>query len=132
MARVKNKLVTKQMAWHANMTELNHLGASLHARPAQFEGKMAEIFSSKKYFSDNSLTSSLIASGREREITSNEWEWGLKTASTKPLVVLENVLSTAITAPGSGRTNFNWSRSIRDHYWSNGTFFFCSRWSPRY
>ena len=54
MARVKNKLVTKQMAWHANMTELNHLGASLHARPAQFEGKMAEIFSSKKYFSDNS------------------------------------------------------------------------------
>ena len=106
MARVKNKLVTKQMAWHANMTELNHLGASLHARPAQFEGKMAEIFSSKKYFSDNSLTSSLIASGREREITSNEWEWGLKTASTKPLVVLENVLSTAITAPGQGRTNF--------------------------
>ena len=90
MARVNNKLVTKQMQWHANMTELNHLGASLHARPAQFEGKMAQLFSSKQYFSDNSLSASLIASGREREISSNEWEWGLKTATTKPLVVLEN------------------------------------------
>ena len=104
MAKIKNKLVTKQMPWHANMTELNHLGASLHARPAQFEGKMAQLFSSKDYFSDNSLTSSLIASGREREIGSNEWEWGLKGASTKPLVVLEDLSGTH--GSGAGRTNF--------------------------
>ena len=104
MAKIKNKLVTKQMPWHANMTELNHLGASLHARPAQFEGKMAQLFSSKNYFSDNSLTSSLIASGRERSIGSNEWEWGLKGASTKPLVVLEDLSATA--GSGAGRANF--------------------------
>lgn len=106
MARVNNKLVTKQMQWHANMTELNHLGASLHARPAQFEGKMAQLFSSKQYFSDNSLSASLIASGREREISSNEWEWGLKTATTKPLVVLENTYPGDGATPGAGRTNF--------------------------
>ena len=105
MAKISNKLVTKQMQWHANMTEMNHLGASLHARPEVFESKMAQLFSSKRYFSDNSLTSTLVATGREKEIATSEWEWSLRTASTKPLVVVENV-APSITQPGSRRTNF--------------------------
>lgn len=104
MASIRNKLITKQMAWHANMTELNHLGASLHARPAKFESKMTQLFSAQNYYSDNPLTSALVGAGKEKEITSNEWEWDLRTASTKPLVVIENVLNTAITQPGKGRT----------------------------
>jgi hypothetical protein len=105
MAKISNKLVTKQMQWHANMTEMNHLGASLHARPEVFESKMAQLFSSKRYFSDNSLTSTLVATGREKEISTSEWEWSLRTASTKPLVVVENVIP-GITKPGAARTNF--------------------------
>ncbi len=103
MASIRNKLITKQMPWHANMTELNHLGASLHARPAKMEGKMSQLFSAQNYYSDNPMHSTLIDLGMEKEITSTEWEWELRTATTKPLVVIENVMPVALTQPGKGR-----------------------------
>jgi len=37
--KVQNKLIVKQMPWHANMTEMNNLGAALIAKPDVFEGK---------------------------------------------------------------------------------------------
>ena len=57
MASVAKKLVTQEMEWHANMTEQNHLGKALIAKPAQLSEKMDELFSAQNYYSDNPLTS---------------------------------------------------------------------------
>ena len=105
MAKISNKLVTKQMPWHANMTELNHLGAATIAKPVVFGDTMTQLFTAQKY-SDNSLTAVLNEFGKEKEITSNEWEWSLRTARTRPLVVVENVIPVANTTPGKFKTNF--------------------------
>ena len=100
------RLKTKQMPWHANMTELNHLGAALIAKPQVFEGKMNQLFSAQNYYSDNPLSSIAWTSGAEKVVTTNEWEWKMKGANTKPLVVLENVEPVANTTLGQGRTTF--------------------------
>ena len=63
MATLGSKLKTKQMPWHANMTELNHLGAALIAKPTVFEGKMNQLFSAQNYYSDNPLSSIAWTSG---------------------------------------------------------------------
>src|SRR5690606_35124725 len=44
--------------------------------------------------------------GAEKVISTMEWEWELKGASTKPLVVVENVEPSSNTTPGQGRTTF--------------------------
>lgn len=100
------RLKTKQIPWHANMTELNHLGAALIAKPQVFEGKMNQLFSAQNYYSDNPLSSIAWTSGAEKVVTTNEWEWKMKGANTKPLVVLENVEPVANTTLGQGRTTF--------------------------
>ncbi len=105
MAQLNNKLVTKQMPWHANMTDLNHLGAALIAKPHVFESVMTRLFSATRY-SDNPMTYILSMMGKEEEITSNEWEWGLRTGMTRPLVVVENVEAVANTTPGKLKQNF--------------------------
>lgn len=85
MARVESSLVYKRMPWHANFTELNHLGAANIAKPHKFGDTMRRLFSNYMY-SDNPLTSILSGTGREVTIGSNEWEWELRGASTRPLV----------------------------------------------
>ena len=105
MARIQSKLVTKQMPWHANMTDLNHLGAALIAKPEVFESKMTQLFTASRY-SDNPMTYSLSSMGKEETISSNEWEWGLKTANTRPLVVVENVEPASNITPGKFKRNF--------------------------
>lgn len=106
MATLGSKLKTKQMPWHANMTELNHLGAALIAKPHVFEGKMNQLFSASMYYSDNPLSSIAWKNGTEKTISSMEWEWQLKGAYTKPLVVIENVLPTTETTPGQFKSTF--------------------------
>lgn len=103
MAKVQNKLIVKQMPWHANMTERNHLGAALIAKPDVFEGKMTQLFTSTRY-SDNPLTALLSPSARNTNSTN--WEWDLKGATTRPLVIVEDMTS-AITYPGKFKTVFN-------------------------
>jgi hypothetical protein len=88
MSKITNKLIVKQMPWHANMTERNHLGAALIAKPDVFEGKMTQLFTSTRY-SGNPLTAMGAASARGTNSTS--WEWELKGANTRPLVVVEDV-----------------------------------------
>lgn len=90
------------MPWHANFTEMNHLGKALIAKPEVFGDKMTKIFSSYNY-SDNPLTSVLNQSGREVTINSSEWEWQLRGASTRPLVYMGATLS---GAQGVGNTTF--------------------------
>ena len=105
MAQLNNKLITKQMPWHANMTDLNHLGAALIAKPHVFESVMTKLFTATRY-SDNPMTYILSSTAKEEEITSNEWEWGLRTGSTRPLVVVENVEPVANTTPGKLKQTF--------------------------
>lgn len=104
MARLQNKLIIKQMPWHANMTELNHLGAALLTKPTVFENKMTQIFTAHRY-SDNPLTA-MLSGKQEKTINTTAWEWQMKGASTRPLVVLENVEPESNTTPGKFKLNF--------------------------
>ena len=102
MARIsQGGIKTKQMNWHANMTELNHLGAALIAKPQKLERKMTQLFSAQRY-SDNPLTAML--NSKAKIITSNEWEWDLKGASTRPMVVIEKIEPDTNTTPGKNRS----------------------------
>lgn len=107
MATLGSKsMQAKQMPWHANMTELNHLGLALQAKPEVFESKFNQLFSAQNYYSDNSFSSICMAMGAEKEISSNEWEWNLRGASTRPLVVIENVEPISNIALGQGKVTF--------------------------
>jgi len=64
---------------------MNHLGRAMIAKPDVFGDKMTRVFSSYNY-SDNPMTSVLSQTGREVTINSNEWEWQLRGASTRPLI----------------------------------------------
>lgn len=104
MARLNNNLITKQMPWHANMTELNHLGAALLIKPEIFEGKMTQIFTSLRY-SDNPLTATL-AGKAEKTINTSRWEWEMKNATTRPLIALERVEPDSNTTAGKFNRTF--------------------------
>lgn len=106
MATLGSKLITKQMPWHANFTELNHLGANLHAKPHVMENKMNKLFSAQNIFSDNPLSSISWKMGAEKVISSMKWEWQLKGADTRPLVVIENVEPATNLTLGKGREAF--------------------------
>jgi hypothetical protein len=101
MSKVLNKLIVRQMPWHANMTEANHLGAALIAKPDVFEGKMTQLFTSTRYAGVPLL--SLLSAGK-KETNSTQWEWSLKGANTRPLVVVEKLEQS--NTPGLGRTAF--------------------------
>jgi hypothetical protein len=107
MATTGSKLITKQMQWLANMTEQSHLGAAMLARPAKLSSTMDELFSAKNIYSDNPLLSQLMGNEvTEEEITSTSWEWELKGATTRPMVIIENVEPAANTTPGKWRREF--------------------------
>ncbi len=101
MATLGSKLITKEMQWNANMTEQNHLGAALIAKPHKFMGTMDKLFTAQNYYSDNPMLSMLMGvKGKEETIGTTEWEWDLKGANTRPLVVVENVVPASNTQPG--------------------------------
>lgn len=100
MAIIGSKLITKQMEYLSNMTEANHLGKALMTKPHVFEGVMNQMFTSKMYA--NNPLSSMLMGKNEVTVPGTEWEWKLKGASRKPLVVLETVTGT----PGLGNTTF--------------------------
>lgn len=88
--KVENKLITRRMPWHANMTESNHLGKALILKPQVFEPKVTQIFTSQLY-SSNPLTSILVNEGREETIDSRAWEWSLRGATVRPLIAVEKI-----------------------------------------
>lgn len=104
MARLQNKLLTRVMPWHANMTELNHLGAALLAKPTVFESKLTQLFSATRY-ADNPLTF-LLSGKSEKTISTSVWEWEMRGATTRPLVVVENVEPDSNVTPGKFKQNF--------------------------
>lgn len=103
MARAESSLVIRRMPWHSTFTELNHLGAAMLAKPHVFGDTLTQIFSSYTY-SDNPLTAMLSGTGREATIGSNEWEWQLRGASTRPCVYVGTAAS---AAQGAGKTQFD-------------------------
>lgn len=107
MATLGSKLITKEMQWNANMTEQEHLGAALLAKPQKLVGQMNKLFSAYNYFSDNPLTSILFGGKTtEKEITGTSWEWDMKGANTRPLVVVENVMPVSETTPGKYKRTY--------------------------
>lgn len=105
MSELSSKLITSRMPWHANMTEMNHLGKALISKPHIFENVMRRMFSSFNY-AENPLTKRLIETGRTESIDKDTWEWKLRGASTRPLVILENVEPSSMTQPGLIKTVF--------------------------
>lgn len=107
MASIGSKLITKQMEWNANMTEQTHLGRALIAKPAKISEKMDQLFSASNYYSDNPMYSMLAGNKMtEVEIAGTSWDWELKGANTRPLVVIENVEPVANTTPGKFKRTF--------------------------
>lgn len=108
MATLTSKLITKQMQWTANMTEANHLGAALITKPHVFKGVMDQLFSAKNIYSDNPLTSTLFGTLGEETITSTEWEWELKGANTRPLIVTtDSTISNGTIPAGKNKSSFS-------------------------
>lgn len=107
MATLGSKLITKEMEWNANMTEQSHLGRALIAKPHKLVDKMDQLFSAQNYYSDNPLSSMLMGvKGGEETIGGTSWEWDLKGANTRPLVVVENVEPSSNATPGKFRQTF--------------------------
>lgn len=105
MATIGSKLVTKEMQWNSNMTEQENLGAALMIKPQKLVGQVDTLFSSQNFFSDNPLTGMLFGGGKsEIEITGTSWEWDMKAANTRPVVVMEDVASSNTTKGKYKRT----------------------------
>jgi len=102
--KLNSKMKLMQMPWHANMTEMNHLGAALIAKPGIMESKFTQLFTAERY-SDNPLTS-MLAGKNTKDINTSEWEWEIKGATTRPLVLVENVELAGNTTVGKGRLDF--------------------------
>jgi hypothetical protein len=105
MATLGSKLITKEMQWNANMTEQSHLGRALIAKPTKLVQKMNQLFSASNYYSDNPL-SSMLQGVSEETIGTTEWEWDLKGANSRPLVVVENMEPASNTTPGKFKKTF--------------------------
>jgi len=119
MATLGSKLLIKQQEWTANMTESNHLGYLLQQHPSIATKTMDKIFAAENVFSDNLITSGLL--GRV-EIVENhpslEWEWQMRGADTRPLMVVENVLPASMTKPGSkGQNNGIFQLKLEDNWY---------------
>lgn len=98
MATLGNRLQIKEMQWQSNMTEQSHLGRALLAKPAKLQSTMDKLFSAQNYYSDNPLGSALMGTAHgEETIGTTAWEWELKGADCRPLVVVENIEPSAAT-----------------------------------
>lgn len=118
MARIGgSKLAVRRMPWHSTMTEMNHLGAALIAKPDKLEGSMTKLFTAYKY-SDNPLTGMLSGTDREKTINGMAWEWDLQGATTRPLVVMENIMPAGQTKPGLNKTLFE--VKLDENWWVPG------------
>lgn len=92
------------MKWIANMTELNHLGAALIAKPHVFKGKIDTLFSARNIYAGNPLTGILAGDKLTEEyIDSSSWEWQVKDANVRPLMSMGNANAPEVTKPCGNR-----------------------------
>lgn len=104
--KIESKLITRRMAWNANMIDMNHLGRALSIKPQKLESKMTQIFSTGTYYSENPLTAILTGLKAEETIDKTTWEWEMRGANTRPVICMENVEPSAITQPGKFKSLF--------------------------
>lgn len=119
MATLGNKLLIKQQEWTANMTEDNHLGTLIQRHPSLAKKTMDRIFSAENIYSDNLITSGML--GRVPVVDNHpslEWEWEMKGADTRPLIITENVLPATMTKPGSkGQNNGIFKLKLEENWY---------------
>jgi len=82
---------TKLMPMSGSMTNLNHLGSALFAKPEMFEGVLDQLFITQTLSVHPFLNMSV---GHEKIVESNEWEYKVRGAKTRPLILLETVSGT--------------------------------------
>lgn len=113
MATLGSKLITKEAQWHANLTAKEHLGKAAMIAPAIIMEKMGTLFSSTNYFSDNTLSTILKGvKGGEVTIEGTAWEWQMKDASTRPIVITSKVETSK--KPGQFKRTF---KMLADQDW---------------
>ncbi|MEO1944456.1 MAG: hypothetical protein ABGY11_09135 [Candidatus Thioglobus sp.] len=105
MSRARNSLTVLTRPWHANFTEVNHLGAAFLAEPHKFDQVLTRVFTASR-LSDNPIIAMTKGAGRTSEIESFDWEWELMGASSRPLISLGDATG-GITHPGLGLIDFN-------------------------
>jgi len=123
MARAQSKLVTMTRPWHANFTEMNHLGSAFMAEPHKFDSVLTRVFTASR-LADNPLTAMTKGMGKTSEIESFEWEWELMGSSSRPLVVIENFESSASAAAGNttnpGIAGTEFRIKVDEDWWKPG------------
>ncbi len=105
--------VVAKRPWHANMTERNHLGKAMMLKPEIIYPKVMQMFSSQS-ISENPLYGILSNGAREEMAEKREWQWDLRGASTRPLVLLETIA----TAQGKNRMLFDIVTD--ENFWNPG------------
>ena len=53
MATLGSKYITKEMEWHANLTEREHLGRALMLAPHKLMDKIGTLFAAQNFYSNN-------------------------------------------------------------------------------
>ena len=117
MATLASKLRIKEMEWNANMTEQSHLGKGLISAPHKMGPVMDTLFSAQNYYSDNPFSSMLVGMGEET-IGTTEWEWELKNANTRPLVIVENLVPS--TNPTAGKFKQPFKMKLDENWYLPG------------
>ena len=105
MSRARNSLTVLTRPWHANFTEVNHLGAAFLAEPHKFDQVLTRVFTASR-LSDNPIIAMTKGAGRTSEIESFDWEWELMGASSRPLISLGDATG-GNAHPGLGLMDFN-------------------------
>ena len=96
------EFATKKMPMHSTFTEMNHLGASLAARPEKLSAVVTELFATKLY-SGNSLMNMLVKNKQTRTTNSTSWEYDVVAGMYRPATAIKTTY-TAGDKIGWGRT----------------------------
>ncbi len=101
-----SKFVTQIRPWHANMTEMNHLGHATLIEPEKMLNVWNKLFTAS-YYSDNSLSTVLGQLGASSNVSKTDWEWDMDAGACRPLVSMGNVnVGVNATQPGRYRQPF--------------------------
>lgn len=97
MAGLLENMLVRKVPFHSTMTEMNHLGRAFVAKPEKMASYFDQLFTSS-YYSDNPLTTMLLGEQRVKEIEvgTTEWEYDIRGASQRPVVVVENMHDSSI------------------------------------
>jgi len=82
-------LIVRKQGWHANMTDMNHLGLTLQIKPEVVQPIIKKLFSEYLY-SDNPLQTILSKYTTEQMVDKMEVEWQINGSAFRPILVIED------------------------------------------